>query len=183
MSNPAFIIDGYTEKKIVQVLCPGQPIRRTDLNGKNVSIEAIAKKMASFIRLLGNKYYPIIIVIDKEERQISYAEMSNRIRNALIAEGVTDQDLRIGVADRMIENWVLADWKTLAEGRTKPKSTEGSNGASIIRKVKGSYSKTTDGVEFFLKADPNQLYKNSTSFRYFIDQLGGISCEYLKFKK
>jgi len=72
MINPAFIVDGYTELKIVQNICPGQPIKRTDLNGKSVTIVAMAKKIAWHIRLLGNRYYPIIILVDKEEREISF---------------------------------------------------------------------------------------------------------------
>src|SRR5687767_14837605 len=62
MSNPAFIIDGFTEKLIVQKICPGKRVTRTDLNGKTVTIDAIAKKISSLIRALGNKYYPIIII-------------------------------------------------------------------------------------------------------------------------
>ena len=94
MNNPAFIIDGFTEKKIVQDLCPGQPVRRTDLNGKSVTIDAIAKKIAPLIRSLGNKYYPIIILIDKEERSLGYDEIANQLYDKLIQEGISDQDIR-----------------------------------------------------------------------------------------
>ena len=44
MSNPAFIVDGHTEQKFISSICPGQPIRRTNLNGKSVQLSAIAKK-------------------------------------------------------------------------------------------------------------------------------------------
>ncbi len=183
MSNPVFFIDGQMEKKIIQALCPNQPIRVTGLNGKDVTVKAIAKKIAPLIRLLGNKFYPIVILLDKEARKITFEEMANQTKEALIEEGITDQDLRIGVADRMIENWILADWETFAGKKTKPPETEGINGSSIIKKVKGGYDKTTEGVEYFIAARQNILYNSSESYKHFIDQLNGIKCAYINFKK
>jgi Domain of unknown function (DUF4276) len=182
MNNPAFIVDGFTEKSIVQKLCSNQPIRRTDLNGKGTTISAIAKKIASLIRLLGNKYYPIIILVDKENRNIDFEQMAIQLKESLIAEGITDQDLRIGIADRMIENWMIADWKSLAGPKLKePSQTDGINGAGLIKKVKKTYAKVVDGTEFFINADPKMLYEKSASYRHFIDQLKDINCNYLSF--
>ena len=180
MSNPAFIVDGFTEKLIIQRICPGQPISRTDLNGRNVSIQAIGKKIASLIRLFNNRNYPIIIIVDKEERDISREQMIEELEVEIIANGINDCDFRIGVADRMIENWIIADWESLTNnGVGKPAITDGLNGASIIKKIKGSYGKTTDGVELFLSADQSTIYENSTSFKDFADKLNDIGCEYI----
>ena len=33
--KPAFIVDGYTEKNLIDKICPNRPVRRTDLNGKS----------------------------------------------------------------------------------------------------------------------------------------------------
>ena len=184
MSNPAFIVDGYTELKIIQYLCPGKPVKRTDCNGKDVKIPLIAKKIASHIRILGNRHYPIIVLVDKENRELSFEDMVQQIRDALHNEGITDQDIRIGVADRMIENWIIADWELLAGNiDSKPPITDSSNGASAIKKIKNTYDKTTDGVEYFKSARQNILYNNSPSYKHFIDQLEGIICQYLTFDK
>ena len=86
MSNPAFIVDGFTELKIIQNICPGRPVKRTDCNGKDVELDAIAKKIALHIRLLGNRYYPIIILVDKENRNISFEDMAEQLRQKLIEE-------------------------------------------------------------------------------------------------
>jgi hypothetical protein len=183
MSNPAFIVDGFTEKLIIQKLCPGKPISRTDLNGKHVSLEAIAKKVASLIRLLNNRHYPVIVLIDKEERDQEVIDIVEFLHVKLIENGIVDCDIRIGVADRMIENWIIADWNCLSPGKEKkPFVTDGLNGASVIRKIKGSYGKTTDGVELFLSANPEKIYQNSESYRYFIDKLVDVNCEYLNFE-
>ncbi len=182
MSKPAFIVDGFTEKLIIQKICPGLPISRTDLNGKGVSIVAMAKRISSLIRILGNKHYPIIIVIDKEQRKQSFATIAEELQNKLVLEGIKDECL-IGVADRMFENWIIADWDSLKTNELKPKKTEGCNGVSHIKKVKGSYSKTTDGVELFLNANFKMIYKKSESFKYFIDKLDKVKCRFIDFDK
>lgn len=184
MSNPAFIVDGFTEFRIIQKLCPRQPVRRTDLNGRDVTIKAMALKIASIIRLLGNRYYPIVILTDKEERNINFADMSTSLRTELISAGVTDQDLRIGVADRMLESWIIADWFNLTgQNENEPEATDGMHGTSIIKRIKGSYDKVVDGVDLFCSCDLAKIYAKSPSFRHFADQLENINCSYLQFDK
>jgi hypothetical protein len=115
VNNIAFIVDGFTEKLIIEKLCPKKPIRRTDLNGRNVTIKAIVEKIASIIRLLNNKYYPIVIIVDKEERDIGFQEMCEEIETGLSSAGIDPQQIIVGVADRMLENWILADWDNLSK--------------------------------------------------------------------
>jgi len=184
MINPAFIVDGFTEKLIIEKICPGKTIKRADINGKNVTLDAIAKKIASLIRLLNNRYHPIIILIDKEERNESISDIINSLHSKIVENGITSCDIRIGVADRMIENWIIADWACISSKMsTKPIVTEGINGTSVIKKNKINYNKTTDGVNLFLLANQKIIYKNSESYRCFIDKLNDLKCEYLKFER
>ncbi|RJE71762.1 DUF4276 family protein [Reichenbachiella sp. MSK19-1] len=178
MSKPAFIVDGFTEKLIINQVCPNSPVRRTDLNGKDVSISAIAKKVSSLVRLLGDKYYPLIVIIDREKRKETAAEVQNQLKDELAKYSVINQDLRISVADTMIENWIIADWSSLESDMLKPSHTDGINGASKIKKAIGSYNKTIDGVNLFSKCDPNIQYSESLSFRNFIDQISNLDCHY-----
>lgn len=180
MPNPAFIVDGFTELLILQKLCPGSPVKRTDLNGKTVAIPAIVTKISALIRTLGNRHHPIVILIDREKRTISSNQMIKQISDGLKAEGIAD-DIRIGVADIMLENWIIADWITLTGVKKgKPKKTDGINGAATIKKIKGQYSKTTDGVAFFLRSNPSIIYTESPSFKDFVDKILDINCEFLK---
>lgn len=179
MMNPAFIIDGFTERNILQNICPGAPIRRTDLNGKNVSIEAMGKKIASLIRVLNNRHYPIIILVDKESRNISCKEMIKKLETSIKNEGIENIDFRVGVADRMLENWILADWEKLRCKMKKPSNTDNINGCAKLKEAIGSYGKTTDCVEMFLNADVSNIYKHSVSFKIFADKIADINCEYL----
>lgn len=179
MMNPAFIVDGFTERNIIHSICPGTPIKRTDLNGKEVTLEAMAKRVASIIRVLNNRHYPIIVLVDKEARDIPFKVMCRELEELIRKEGIKDLDLRIGVADRMLENWIIADWDKLKCKKGQPANTDCINGSAKLKEILGSYGKTTDCVEMFLKADPKKIYKHSASFRHFADKLTDINCDYI----
>ena len=55
MSKPAFFVEGKTEQRIVQTLCPGCPVRIINCNGDGVSLEAISKRVGTLARLLHEK--------------------------------------------------------------------------------------------------------------------------------
>lgn len=183
MTNPAFIVDGFTEKLVIGKLCPGKPVSRTDLNGKAVTLDAIANKVSSLIRLFNNRHYPIIIVIDREQRIENCDDLCVSLSTKLIDLGFAGQDIRICFADRMFENWIIADWQVLECNKIKPDITDGLRGSSEIKKAIGSYNKTTDGVELFLKCNLETVYKCSPSFKKFVDLLPDINCVHLNFEK
>lgn len=183
MNKPAFLIDGFTEKLFLERICPNSKINRINCNGSSVSIESIAKRVSSLIRLMNNRYYPIIVVVDREDRDLTTVEMEKLLKDELNKAGVKE-DVRIGVCDRMIENWILSDWETFAENCTsvevvKPAFTEGLKGKSFIKKVHPTYQETIDGVNLLLKASPKKMYDNSLSFRQFADKISDINCEWL----
>lgn len=183
MSKPAFIVDGFTEKNVLSHLCPGKPISRTDLNGKSVTILAMSNKIASLVRLFGNKHYPIIVIVDREQRVEDCKTLENMLLFYLKEQGLKDQDIRITFADRMFENWIIADWESLGLKTPKPLDTDGINGSSLLKKELGSFHKTTDGVNLFLQASAEEIYKNSPSFKSFADSIEDVACQHLKFDK
>lgn len=105
----AFLVDGHMEQKIAQRLCAGCPVRILNINGRDVQIHAIAKQVATQFRLLNNRYYPVVILIDREERDVSADDLAKALVNEAERQGVPRDQLIVGVADRMIENWILAD--------------------------------------------------------------------------
>ena len=167
--KPVFFVDGIMEQKFIQNICPKIKVQLTNINGKSVKIEAIAKKLASLIRLLNNNYYPIVIFIDREKRTESSDEIIVKLKNALNSLDINIENLIFGVADIMTENWILADWKSFKEN-TKVKinkeytSFEGKHGANLIKKYYPEYQKTIDGVELLCKSNCSEIAKNSDSF-------------------
>lgn len=180
--NPAFIVDGFTEKNIIDKICPNRPIRRTDLNGKDVTLDKIAERLETYLRLFNNKYYPIIIIIDKEDRDQSCAEIIKYLKNKLDDAGFKNDDIRISIADRMIENWLIADTKIFNEN-DKPIKIDGINGSAVLKKKYGTYSKATDCLKIINDFCPETAYKNSESFKQFVDSIDSIDCAFTKFPR
>lgn len=183
MNRPAFLVDGFTEKLVLAKICPNTKISRINCNGNSVSIDAIAKRVATLIRVMNNRHYPIIIIVDREEREMTADEIAVNLRIELEKIGIKD-DIRIGVCDRMVENWILADWNNFSETcksdtLVQPESTEGLKGKTIIKKASPTYQETTDGVNMLLKSNPKTMYQNSPSFRKLTDQISDINCEWL----
>jgi hypothetical protein len=181
----AFIVDGLTEKKIVQALCPGAPVRMTNLNGKNVAIEAIVKAVHSLVSLLRGRHYPIFILCDREGRDISSEKMESELLECLDALGIACGEAIVSCPDRMIENWMLADREYFSDfyGISLEEAFEGVNGKAKIRsllKEKGVlYHETTIGVEIFQKVDPHSVGKNSISFARFRERADPF-CRWLR---
>ena len=60
MPKPAFIVEGFMEKRIIQKLCPGTKVVRLNINGRDVAIEAIAKRIESHFRIFSNRYGAVL---------------------------------------------------------------------------------------------------------------------------
>jgi hypothetical protein len=183
--NPAFIVDGFTELNILRKLCPKQPIKRS-INGKDVSLKRAAEEIVTIIRVLNNRNYPIVILTDREKRSDDFKKVADDLRQEvvkLLAEKGIVMDIRIGVADRMIENWILADADALGNPVELPMETDGLGGKSWMKNIKPTYSETADGPDLFLNANARKIYAQSPSFRHFADQLKDLDCFYLNFNQ
>lgn len=182
MNNVAFFVDGHLEKYFIQDVCKGKVVRMIGCNGKNVSTQAIAKRIASLCRLLGGRCYPIITCIDREDRTISADKLSSDLLKAIRDEGISD-DIIIGVADKMIENWILVDKDVVLErankGKKYPYKIEGLGGKGLIKKLIPNYHETTIGVELLKECRPSKMV-SSRSFKNFYKKIDKFDCWWLK---
>ncbi|RJP62637.1 MAG: DUF4276 family protein [Ignavibacteriales bacterium] len=179
MNNPAFLVDGQLEQRFIQNACPNAPVRLLNCNGDKVSSSAIAKRIATHYRLLKKKYSPIVIVIDRESRCLTATEFKNEITTLLANDNISE-DFIIGIADRMIENWILADKINVSKyakvNLDQVPDVEGENGKSKIRKLIKDYHETTVGVELLKKSNPQRMF-SSESFKTFFSSINNrIDC-------
>jgi hypothetical protein len=183
----AFIVDGQTEKKILQHVCPDAPIRMTNLNGKDVSVVAIAKPVSSLLKLLKDRYYPVLILVDREDRELSSERIEAELTQELAGQhGICADNIVVSCPDRMIENWILSDptlLKTLLDIDC-PTNLEGCAGKGLLKRLLASknmsYHELTIGVQLFIKIDPRSARTNSASFRRMADRVDH-SCRWLRF--
>lgn len=176
--RPAFLVDGVTEQKFVQIVCPGRPVKLVNCNGASVSVAAIARRVASLIRLWGGKYHPIVILVDREDRDVSFDVFADDLEEKIRLEGVGDQ-LIVGVADRMIENWMLAD-PAVWPGKIISGEVDGTKGSSVIRSYLKSYDKAANGPGILAKSRPSEIALRSPSFRHFSERLARLNCPWLR---
>lgn len=183
MNEPAFLVDGNLEQRFIQNVCPNKKVRILNCNGEQVSISAIAKRIATQYRLLIKKCSPIIVVIDRESRDETPHQICSELYRYLSEENISD-NLIIGVADRMIENWILADKKNISKfaniAEDSIPNIEGKHGKGFIKNIIPDYNETTTGVELLKKSNPHRML-NSESFKNFFDSIyDKIDCWWLK---
>ena len=176
MPEPAFLVEGLMEQRIIQQLCPGKPARLIGANGKDVPISVIARFISKQVNAgLYGRYFPIIIIFDREGRLEKPDNIIKSLKSEIKKIGLDVQQFRFGVADRMIENWILADRSRAFQGydvKISNAEFEGSNGSSQIKKIlknQDIYHKPTLGAEMFLRCRPEVMKNNSPSFSSFID--------------
>ena len=163
--RPAFLVDGITEQRFVQLVCADRPVKLTNLNGKSVSTSALAKQLATLIRLWKQRYYPIVVVVDLETRTQSASDFAADLIKEVRQLGVYD-DLILGVADRMIENWMIADSDLWSE-QIIPDNVEGNSGATIVKRYMAHYDKVANGPELLQRSRASQIALRSPSFAAF----------------
>jgi hypothetical protein len=184
----AFIVDGLTEKNIVQALCPNAPVRMTHLNGKDVTVPVLAKAAATLFRVYKGRYFPVMLIVDRESRDLSSEALEGALGAALRDEGIPLEQLIISCPDRMIENWMLADESYLRArfGIQKASPADGHNGKSemkrLLREQAIAYHEITVGVEIFKKICPYRIAKNSPSFARFASALS-VYCAWARRRK
>ncbi len=168
----AFIVDGYQEKLVLQRLCGDVPIKMTQLNGRDVNIPAITKVILSMVKLLKGRHFPIVIIVDRERRQISSMEVENQIRTELIAAGIDSESVIISSPDRMVENWILCG-NPYCKSATRilqqmPVNLDGVPGKreikAALRKHGIFYDETGNGVDLFCTMNLKEAADGSPSF-------------------
>jgi len=184
MTNPAFIVEGHLEKAFLEKICPGRTVRKLEVNGRDVALDAIIKRVETLSILFHGKHYPIVVVFDREGRGQSAIEIAKIVRDGL-AKKLPSDTFVVGVADRMTENWILADWATLAQTiqdlpAIPPSNVEGGNGKALLRSLlkDKKYSATIDGPRLLVQAKAHAIAQGSTSFEALRAQLS-FGCAWL----
>jgi hypothetical protein len=188
MPEPAFLVDGVMEQRIIGRICQGKTVQRLNCNGTDTPLEVIVNRIEFHVRILNNRYSPIVVLIDREKRSSTCQEIGAQISRLLNDRGYAGQFV-IGVVDRCIENWILADWGSVVE-RFKEHDIlpapgdahfEGTQGKTELKKLLPRellYNEPTWGKDMFLSCRPDRMYENSASFRSLIDQLD-LPCAWL----
>ena len=160
----------HTKKLIAG--CP--PIRATNLGGVGADLEpvGVAKRvLRKVIQHQVQGHSPILICIDREQRQATAATFAKAVLSELITllqkEGRQADNVGIAIADRAFEAWLLADARGLHRRKVfvRAPAFHAFEGAMGKQQKKGvvelgellgrEYRKTSDGPKLFEKLDFN----------------------------
>lgn len=178
-NNVGLIVEGHTEYLSFQRHTPRKYIKRARRFSGSAKIETIAEEIASLSRILSANCRIIIAVLDREGRIETRVELEDKIEKALKKFNISKILVIIVCADRMFENWLLADVasiksKLYVKNTAKQKNFEGKNGVDELKKIfekKYSYNKTTHGVELYNLLDSRVASGNSSSYTKFLNNL------------
>lgn len=180
LPNPAFIVEGHMEQKLIRSLCPGQPVNRIGCNGDAVKIDRMCEFVSTQIRALGNRNYPIIILFDREKRGESRETLRNQMLEQLALRGFGDQDIRVFIADREFEDWYLLDQDSIIRHyKLLPVRTRrtGKSGVKAIFEQMGPYNETRTGVDMFRVIDKSKVGEICGEFRSMLDLAVELNCQ------
>lgn len=183
MSKPAYFVEGVLEQRFIQSICSGAPVRLISCNGNSVNINAIAERVGTLARLLHKRYSPLVVIMDRESRLESAQELCEALQQSLLHERI-DAPVVVGVPDRNIECWILADFERFAESANietalERENYEGCNGKAAIKRLlpRGKkYVETIDGVAWLKAARPAEMALQSPSFLGFLKKIQHFRC-------
>jgi hypothetical protein len=186
MTRPAFLVEGDLEQMFIQNACKGQPVKKVICNGKDVSLSAIAKRVGTHGRLLQRRCDVLVVIFDREDRSDPIERIEEKFRTELVREEISIPVI-VGIPDRDIENWILADYQTFSESAgissTPPIAVDdGNKGKSCIKMCLGGkkYVETIDGVKWLKSARATVIKDSSPSFKRFYEAMMAIPCWWLQ---
>jgi hypothetical protein len=154
---------------------------------KQPSLDQMALKLARLIdQVKARGADRVLVLIDREDRECA-VEFARGLSDAISRQG--QQDVRVIVKDRCLENWLIADpgaltkLKGFAVTAAFSRNVRGKADAitdptrelARMRVSKKPYHKAKDGLAIAQKLDPNTCCRNSRSFRKFWKELTGDS--------
>jgi hypothetical protein len=168
-------VDGHLEQRIVQITCPGHRVVLLGTNGDGVAMKTIATRIDAHYKLFSNRYFPIIVVFDREKRSQSVEELEVELKAELEARHIPVDQFIFFISDRDIECLfvchVTQDGDVMDTGCPKTTRVDGLSGETELRKRLSKksiiYHKTTTGIDLFRCVRPFVIASKSSNFRRF----------------
>jgi hypothetical protein len=196
LSTCVFVVDGLTEIRSFKAkfekdynCTPGFRKHPSGGGGRTTSARGYANAVYIAILLaMRQRYTRIVCVTDREGRSQEATSFAAEVRSTVIhliesdnhySHKELEEKLAVCVADRMFENWIIADVEGIKQRRdlVKPSARQagfdGKNGVGVLKSImKVPYKKVQHAPALFKSVSFQRAIMNSPSFRLFAEALG-----------
>jgi hypothetical protein len=173
MERIAALVEGHTETHFVKAAYPRAIVQRCLPNGKDVHIDLIIETIHDRMEILGGDIKKVIIIFDREGRIETAEQIHSYVREKL-NKLCNNRKFYIGVSDKQIENWIVADNEYLRKIYNKIEYQypgDGTSGKEILKKLHGTDQAPGDKAKMLKLTTPSKSKQNSLSLANFIDQI------------
>jgi hypothetical protein len=199
LNKTVFLVDGQTEidairVRILENYYVKPQFRRVGCNGKDVTIQGyINASRGILLEVLRGSYLKIVIIVDKEKRNISASDFADKLKKAIVKEISSntrykkeelEEKISILVPDIMFENWIVADIEGIKQENILIKADarqdmfDGSCGAGKLESTMTcKYRKITHAPRLFRLVNFNTAQLYSPSFKLALETLGCIKIQ------
>lgn len=108
MERIVALVEGHMETHFVRSTYANAIVQRPFPNGRDVALEIIVECIIDALETVGGGIYRIIILLDREQRTLESCDIAAFILSS-VRSAFPTRRFFVGVADRQIENWIVAD--------------------------------------------------------------------------
>jgi len=173
MERIVALVEGHTETHFVQAAYGNAIVQRPFANGDSVSLDLIAEAIIEHLDTVSGSISKVLILLDREGRDVSAADMRESLRTR-IQPHCGKRSIYIGVSDRQVENWILADVDHVRKRFNAPDFNylgDGSPGKNALKRLAGGDASFRDKADWLKCSTASAARVNSGSLDEFLQQI------------
>jgi len=174
MERIVALVEGHMETHFVNSTYANAIVQRPFPNGDDVELDLIIEAINDQLETVGGEITKVIVLMDREGRKLNPKEIADFVL-AGIAPNNPGRQFYIGVSDREVENWILADEQSVSVmcGRANYQyDAEGRNGKGVLQKLTNGIDLGYRDKASLLKASyASRIKEKSPSFELFLNSI------------
>lgn len=170
MERIVALVEGHLETHFVNSSYANAIVQRPFPNGDDVDLDLIIESINDQLETVGGDISKVVIMMDREGRDQSAKDIASHVGDG-VSKANPNRSIYVGVSDREIENWILADEELMASSfslKSYKYKYEGNKGKSILRDISGGVDLGyRDKAKILKSCVASRVASNSSSFEQF----------------
>jgi len=171
MARTIAIVEGKTEVEFVKATMPRPHVMTPFPNGKRTPVGHICEAIVDALEGFGGTNRDVVILVDREKRDETAVSIRDTILKA-VSSKFPSMRFHIGVSDRHIENWIVADESFVKNTYNLPEYSycgDGAFGDMTLHRLNSDVSiGAVDRARLLRAASAKNIAAVSPSFERFV---------------